>query len=75
MTDGQPTWEINQTIPEAELASAQGIHVSTERSVITGWFITMPPRVSSGYAPVIRLKMAIPGRHVHIHTDKTDISR
>ena len=28
-----------------------------------------------GYAPVIRLKMAISGRHAHIHTDKTDISR
>ena len=27
-----------------------------------------------GYAPVIRLKMAISGRHAHIHTDKTDIS-
>ena len=28
-----------------------------------------------GYAPVIRLKMAISGRHAHIHADKTDISR
>ena len=28
-----------------------------------------------GYAPVIRLKMAISGRHAHIHTGKTDISR
>ena len=28
-----------------------------------------------GYAPVIRLKMAISGRHGHIHADKTDISR
>ena len=28
-----------------------------------------------GYAPVIRLKMAFSGRHTHIHTDKTDISR
>ena len=28
-----------------------------------------------GYAPAIRLKMAISGRHPHIHTDKTDISR
>ena len=28
-----------------------------------------------GYAPVIRLKMAISGRHAHIHTDKTDIYR
>ena len=27
-----------------------------------------------GYAPVIRLKMAISGRHAHIHTGKTDIS-
>ena len=26
-----------------------------------------------GYAPVIRLKMAISGRHAHIHADKTDI--
>ena len=28
-----------------------------------------------GYAPVICLKMAISGRHTHIHTGKTDISR
>ena len=28
-----------------------------------------------GYAPVIRLKMAISGRHTHIHADKTAISR
>ena len=28
-----------------------------------------------GYEPVIRLKMAISGRHAHIHADKTDISR
>ena len=28
-----------------------------------------------GYAPVIRLKMTISGRHVHIHNDKTDISK
>ena len=28
-----------------------------------------------GYAPVIRLKMAISGRHAHIHADKMDISR
>ena len=26
------------------------------------------------YAPVIRLKMSISGRHAHIHADKTDIS-
>ena len=26
--------------------------------------------LSYGYAPVIRLKMAISGRHAHIHTDK-----
>ena len=31
--------------------------------------------VSYGYAPVIRLKMAISGRHAHIHADKMDISR
>ena len=39
-----------------------------------------PSRVVSaewlyGYAPVIRLETAISGRHAHIHTDKTDISR
>ena len=28
-----------------------------------------------GYAPVIRSKIAISGRHAHIHADKTDISR
>ena len=28
-----------------------------------------------GYAPVIRLVMAISERHAHIHADKTDISR
>ena len=29
----------------------------------------------NGYAPLIRLKMAISGRHAHIHADKTYISR
>ena len=29
----------------------------------------------SCYAPVIRLQMAISGRHAHIHANKKDISR
>ena len=29
----------------------------------------------SGYAPVIRLKIAISGRHAHIQADKTYIYR
>ena len=29
----------------------------------------------SVYVPVIRLKIAISGRHVHFHADKTEISR
>ena len=28
-----------------------------------------------GYAPGIRLKMAVSGRHAHIHADKKHISR
>ena len=38
-------------------------------------FNSLRPSDAYGYAPVIRLKMAISGRHAHIHTDKTDISR
>ena len=42
------------------------------KRVLTKLTVTKMPY---GYAPVIRLKMAISGRHAHIHTGKTDISR
>ena len=32
------------------------------------------PTAKYGYGSVIRLKIAIFGRHAHIHADKTDIS-
>ena len=35
----------------------------------------VPPELLFGYTLVIRLKMAISGRHAHIHADKTDISK
>ena len=37
--------------------------------------LTIVYSIVYGYAPVIRLKMAISGRHAHIHADKTDIYR
>ena len=43
--------------------------------VVVVFFLFPTEYNNDGYAPVIRSKMAISDRHVHIHADKTDISR
>ena len=68
----------------------KGNVVSRDQNARAVWTQPVDPRAAScvppsdqrkyrlstfGYAPIIRLKMAISGRHVHNHADNTDISR